>query len=205
MIDCDGMFGRSRLPCMPCSLSVDGRDKECFSAHSCDRLSFSFMISEKRCVFSRMERWLIEQSLQTMLFQRAVRGAVLTREGRELFASVLEIFEKIESIQKRVHGQSREIRGTVRFAFSPLILHSVLILLLPELRVAFPDVQFTMEHGSRGRYLPAFPGHCQPHAGFCQACGRQREGPEVLSVLFVAAGAVHARRHDGGNWGIPWT
>ena len=85
----------------------------------------------------------LEQSLQTTLFQRTGRGAVLTREGRELFASVLEIFEKIESIQKRVHGQGGEIRGPVRLAFSPLILHSVLIPLLPKLRATFPDVQFT--------------------------------------------------------------
>lgn len=97
----------------------------------------------------------LEQSLQTTLFQRTGRGAVLTREGRELFASVLEIFEKIESIQKRVHGQGGEIRGPVRLAFSPLILHSVLIPLLPKLRAAFPDVQFTMEqvHGADASLL----------------------------------------------------
>ena len=49
-----------------------------------------------------------------------------------------------------MHGQGDEVAGPVYFAFSPLILHSVIIPMLPALREAFSGVQFTMEqaHGS---------------------------------------------------------
>ena len=87
----------------------------------------------------------LEESLNADLFLRTGRGATLTPQGRQLFNMVLDIFDKIEDIQRCMLGKNREASGPVYFAVSPLALHGVLIPLLPKLRAAFPAVRFTIQ------------------------------------------------------------
>lgn len=87
----------------------------------------------------------LEESLNADLFLRTGRGAALTPQGRQLFNMVLDIFDKIEDIQRCMLGKNREASGPVHFAVSPLALHGVLIPLLPKLHAAFPAVRFTIQ------------------------------------------------------------
>ena len=87
----------------------------------------------------------LEESLNADLFLRTGRGATLTPQGRQLFNMVLDIFDKIEDIQRCMLGKNREASGPVYFAVSPLALHGVLIPLLPKLHAAFPAVRFTIQ------------------------------------------------------------
>lgn len=57
---------------------------------------------------------LLEQETGTVLFERSVRGARLTPQGRRLVASIRPVFEMMNNIEAELASSTRQVSGEIR-------------------------------------------------------------------------------------------
>lgn len=82
----------------------------------------------------------LEEALNVTLFQRSVRGPILTDVGRELLDHVRLMGETATLISTIAAGQSQEVTGEVAVSATDLVSAAILPGLLGELRETAPGV-----------------------------------------------------------------
>lgn len=82
----------------------------------------------------------LEQALDVTLFQRSVRGPVLTDVGRELLDHVRLMGETATLISTIAAGQSQEVTGEVALSATDLVCAAILPGLLHSLREVAPGI-----------------------------------------------------------------
>lgn len=90
----------------------------------------------------------LEDKLGVRLFDRRSSGLVLTVAGAELLDLALEVQERMDTLNRRLHGRDVALRGTVRlslpdFAIGPVAAH------LPGFAEQYPriDVDLVVDNG----------------------------------------------------------
>lgn len=91
---------------------------------------------------------MLEQQLGCDLFVRANRGMELTVEGEKLFEHVKIAIESIESGEDEIVADKNFESGYVRVAASEVALHCVLLPVLMEYRMKYPNVKLNIGNHS---------------------------------------------------------
>lgn len=89
-------------------------------------------------VLRRLNR--LEAALAARLFERLNSGYVITAAGEALAGELAGMDEQIEAAQRRLMGQDRAIRGTIRLTSTDTLFASLLTPLLAEFRALHPEV-----------------------------------------------------------------
>ena len=95
----------------------------------------------------------LEESLGVTLFERTVRGPVLTEAGRDLLAHVQSMGEAATLISMVASGKSQEVTGQVSVTASDLMAAAILPPILVELQVSAPGIRVEIVASSDIRNL----------------------------------------------------
>ncbi|MGH8078519.1 MAG: LysR family transcriptional regulator, partial [Lysobacter sp.] len=91
----------------------------------------------------------LEATLDVRLFDRLPRGYVLTEHGHELAASVAGVPEQLDSAQQRVTGADLDVSGTIRLTAPDALIQALLLPMLADVQIRYPQVQIELVAGSQ--------------------------------------------------------
>ena len=95
----------------------------------------------------------LEQELGCRLFERNNREVRLTQQGRVLQAQAEDLIERLRGLQRKLDGQSAELRGALSLYCSVTASYSLLAGLLPEFREHYPGVEIRVHTGDEASAL----------------------------------------------------
>ena len=90
----------------------------------------------------------LESALGITLFQRSVKGLMLTEEGAFILEQSLLMQAQVTKIQRTVQGDVEEISGTVRLALPEGLCLEVLTPSLPQFYTAYPNINLILNVSS---------------------------------------------------------
>ncbi|MBL0941193.1 MAG: LysR family transcriptional regulator [Alphaproteobacteria bacterium] len=64
---------------------------------------------------------ILENQINTQLFERHARGLILTRQGKQLFQSVSKVFDEFAYAEMLIQEQSDELQGTLKISTTTAI------------------------------------------------------------------------------------
>jgi len=87
---------------------------------------------------------LLEQELETQLFERHARGLRLSETGAELLPMARQMQDAMNALTLAAAGKSQQLDGTVRLTASVFVSHFVLPKVLAEIRRREPAIQIDL-------------------------------------------------------------
>ena len=90
----------------------------------------------------------LESALGTKLFQRTVKGLILTEEGEFVLEQTKSIQSSVLKVQRKTQGEKVEFSGTVRVALPEGLCLEVLTPLLTEFYNQYPDINLVLNVSS---------------------------------------------------------
>jgi DNA-binding transcriptional LysR family regulator len=90
----------------------------------------------------------LESELGTKLFERKRQGYTPTPAGRQVLEAALPIQAKLRSLQTRIEGGDRSLRGKVTLTMPESIATELVLPKLPEFLSRFEDLQVAFSTGS---------------------------------------------------------
>lgn len=140
---------------------------------------------------------MLEQQLDTVLFERHKRGVRLTNGGAEIFAMCENIFSQVEAIREFSEQQSTECQGLLSFGMTD----SVVVYLLPTILNGFlkkhPKVRPSIFAGSSNLIANEIrEGRAEFGVFFTRVDKVDFEISEVINVPFsLVISTAHAKNH----------
>jgi len=98
-------------------------------------------------VFRRLNQ--LERKLGVRLFDRSVRGYLLTEAGRLAAAAAERVETEIHDLDRAITGRDQQLSGLVRLTASETLSYAVLPPLLARLCQAHPHIQLTLAIDNR--------------------------------------------------------
>lgn len=95
----------------------------------------------------------LESALGTKLFQRTVKGLILTEEGEFVFEQTKSMRSSVLKIQRKTQGEKVEFSGTVRVALPEGLCLEVLSPLLPKFYNQYPNINLILNVSSSAANL----------------------------------------------------
>ena len=95
----------------------------------------------------------LESALGTKLFQRTVKGLLLTEEGEYVFENSHLIESTVIKIQRKSQGEEEEFSGTVRVALPEGLCLEVLTPTLPKFYKEYPNINLILNISSSSANL----------------------------------------------------
>jgi len=90
----------------------------------------------------------LEDALGLKLFQRSVKGLILTEEGTVIYEKARAMDAAVDHIRRYRQGEDKAIRGTVRLAIPEGLCTEVLAPLLPRFYQDYPDIHLILNVSS---------------------------------------------------------
>lgn len=90
----------------------------------------------------------LESALGLKLFQRSVKGLILTEEGVAIYEQARVMHGAVDQIRRYRQGENKDISGTVRLAIPEGLCLEVLTPSLPRFYQAFPDIHLILNVSS---------------------------------------------------------
>ncbi len=90
----------------------------------------------------------LEAALGTKLFQRSVKGLILTEEGEFVFEQTQAMQSSVLTVQRKIQGEKLEFSGTVRVALPEGLCLEVLTPLLPDFYHQYPHINLILNVSS---------------------------------------------------------
>ncbi|HEY9104155.1 LysR family transcriptional regulator [Chitinimonas sp.] len=150
----------------------------------------------------------LEAVLAVRLFDRRNSGYLITPAGEALASELAGLGEQIETAQRRLMGQDRAIRGTIRLTSTDTLFASLLTPLLAEFRALYPEVTLELVMSNHFMRLTrreadvAVRGTNQPPDQLLGRCaGRIRTAP-YASRSYLDSLPLGASWQDG-SWVAP--
>ena len=95
----------------------------------------------------------LEAALGVKLFQRTVKGLMLTEEGACVFEQSQSIQSAVIKVQRKTQAEQEEFSGTVRLALPEGLCLEVLTPLLPQFYKKYPNINLIMNVSSSSANL----------------------------------------------------
>jgi len=95
----------------------------------------------------------LETALGLKLFQRSVKGLILTEEGALVLEQAQEMRSVVDKIQRNNQGEEQEISGTVRLALPEGLCLEVLTPILPLFYRDYPNINLILNVSSNSANL----------------------------------------------------
>lgn len=95
----------------------------------------------------------LEDALGTKLFQRTVKGLILTEEGEYVFEQSQFIQSSVIKIQRKSQGEDEAYNGTVRLALPEGLCLEILTPLLPQFYNEYPNINLILNVSSSSANL----------------------------------------------------
>ncbi len=95
----------------------------------------------------------LESALGTKLFQRTVKGLILTEEGEFVFEQTQAMQSSVLTVQRRIQGEKVAFSGTVRVALPEGLCLEVLTPLLPDFYHQYPNINLILNVSSNAANL----------------------------------------------------
>lgn len=89
-----------------------------------------------------------EERLGARIFERMASGYKLTPGGEEIVGVARGVAEQLVALERTVAGRDRRASGTVRLTTTDSLLTTVVMELLPRLRVEHPEIQLEISSAS---------------------------------------------------------
>jgi LysR family transcriptional regulator, nitrogen assimilation regulatory protein len=91
---------------------------------------------------------LLEQELGTKLFERKVRGVVLTESGQRLLEKTRVLLTNVGQLKSEMMARAKEPTGVVRLAASNSLSHLLTAQVIVQYRAAYPGVSVHVTEGT---------------------------------------------------------
>ena len=96
---------------------------------------------------------VLEEELNTMLFERHTRKLILTDEGKFLYEKSLEILEMIEKTKQEMKEISSGIAGTLSIGIIPSLGAELIPKKVKDFHKKYPKVRFKVWEGDSNRMM----------------------------------------------------
>ncbi|MDH5426399.1 MAG: LysR family transcriptional regulator [Gammaproteobacteria bacterium] len=141
----------------------------------------------------------LEHALGVKLFQRSVKGLILTEEGSFVFEQSQLLQSVVEKIERNHQGNDKDIRGTVRLALPEGICMEVFAPLLPSFYSAHPKINLILNVSSNASNLT------RGEADIAVRLFRPQESNIVTKYLGCMTMGLFASASYIKNYGCPLT
>lgn len=141
----------------------------------------------------------LESALGVKLFQRSVKGLMLTEEGVSVFEQLQSIESDVLKIQRSVQGEVEEPSGTVRLALPEGLSIEVLTPLLPEFYSDYSNIRLILNVSSNSANLT------RGEADIAVRLFRPKEANLVVRSLGRMSMGLFASAGFINSYGVPKT
>ena len=139
----------------------------------------------------------LETALGIKLFQRSVKGLLLTDEGALVLEHAQSIQSVVVKIQRSVQGEDEEIGGTVRLALPEGLSIEVLVPVLPQFYSRHPNINLILNVSSNSANLT------RGEADIAVRLFRSKEANLVTKLLGHMSLGIFASPDYIKNYGLP--
>lgn len=90
-----------------------------------------------------------EESIQMQLFESTPSGYILTAAGEKLYHSVKDLEERMDEVDRKIHGLDNTLKGVVRITTTDSLATTILPRLLKKFKKTWPGICIELKVGNQ--------------------------------------------------------